>query len=274
MHPGCANLKALVWEQTIVRSHQTESPLLLLLHGTWAPATSDIVACQSYLWEKHILTIPLPKIAVGKYYSLVVTAVPHLKPPIIPFYFDGDFCNCIHHAMTSCGKVRLPRSFLFFRRSRYRITVSEPFFNHRHSRGELTAERARSQAEPTLVRLPTNVGGVWTALGTHAHSTTLCARWPFSVRARGGKPLVQAAGHYCSCWYQGQIWRWDIHLYRLTVLTQRPAVEDEEDVFVFICFFFAGRCCWNVYMPARVLPLLFFIPKSPESQPLHTADEL
>lgn len=58
-------------------------------------------------------------------------------------------------------------SGFFLRSSRYWITVSTPLLNHRRSRGEVTAGRPRSQAEPTLVRLPANVGVVRTTLGMH-----------------------------------------------------------------------------------------------------------
>lgn len=163
-----------------------------------------------------------------------------------------------HHAVskTSLG-------FSFFSKQQV-LDYSEPFFNHWRSEGKLTTEHTQSQAEPPLVRLPANVGVVWTALGTHAHLTTLCARWHFRAKSGGGgAPLVRAAGHYCSCWHQGQIWKWDIHLYRLTVLTQRPAVEGEEDISISISFIFAGRCCWNMYMRALVVSSALINPKPP-----------
>lgn len=58
-------------------------------------------------------------------------------------------------------------SGFFLRSNRSWITVSRPFLNHRRSRGEVRAGHPRSQAEPTLVRLPENVGVVRTTLGMH-----------------------------------------------------------------------------------------------------------
>lgn len=94
-----------------------------------------------------------------------------------------QLCSLCHDIMRW---ARFPRIFSFFASSRYWITVSKLFFNHWHAQVELTAEHTQSQAEPTLVRLPANVGVVWTTLGMHAHLTTLCASGASGLRARGG----------------------------------------------------------------------------------------
>lgn len=112
MRPGCANLKALVCEQTIVRSLQTESPLLL--SGMWAPATV-FVACQSYLWEKHILTIPAPKAQRPSTIVWLSQLSLNLNHPLL--HHPCLFCCWFLQLYSSCHDimrwVRLPWVFLF-----------------------------------------------------------------------------------------------------------------------------------------------------------------
>lgn len=215
-------------------SNEIPAPPISLHFSEWA-IWGVLALFQSFLWAqvKHILTIPwlrarrqstivcLPQLSLILNLPLL-----HHAASLLPAIFATVF---VVSRLLGVSEL-LPGDPAWVAGRESPPALWEPFhalFNHWYTHSELMRmcihwaggliEQRRSTAR--LSGCPASVGGVcvykrgWlqhahTRTHTYTHSRRLCA----FVGIAEWKPLVPAAGHYCSCERKTQIWSGGIRL--------------------------------------------------------------